>query len=103
MDEPTPPSSKPAAGLGVAVGLLLLPAVLFFACWYINRNSPLLFVFFFGAPVFCGLAAGGILGRRVRGSTAVRFFSGLLLVLASVVVSFLIILAGCSMMAPLRS
>lgn len=103
MDEPTPPTPQPAAGLGIAVGLLLLPAVLFFACWFINRNSPVLFAFFFVAPVFCGLAAGGILGRRVQGSTGVRFFSYLLLALAGVVVSFLIILAGCSMITPLRS
>ena len=103
MDEPKSPPARSAAKFGIAVGLLILPAVLFFACWFINRESPVLVVFFFGAPVVCGLGAGGVLGHMVRGSLLVRIVSGLLIALACVGVSIFLILAGCSVIAPLRS
>ncbi len=103
MDEPNPPSVRRSKEIGVALGLLILPALLYVVLWSLLKNSEAMIPVFFGAPVLCGVGAGAILTRSMTRTPAARVVGFLAFSTGCVIVSFILTLVGCGLVNPIRS
>ena len=102
MDEPQIPSNK-GKSVGIALALVVTPAVLYMLQWSLMKSNELGMVVLFGGPVVCGVTSGVLLSRALARTRQARMVTGLLLCPACVVVSLIIALVGCSMVNPFRS
>jgi hypothetical protein len=102
MDAPEIPSNK-GGSVGIALALVVSPAVLYMLQWSLVKSNELGMVILFGGPVVGGVTAGVLLSRALAHTRTARIVTGLLLCPACVVVSLIIALFGCSIVNPMRS
>ena len=103
MDEPNPHEAKRAMKVAIALGLVILPAILSVAVWPWLKESPVMAVIFYAPPVLAGLGAGAILSRLNSWSLEARIPLFVVLSLVCGIVSLILSVVGCVMTNSIRS
>ena len=102
MDEPQIPSNR-ARSVGIAILLLVSPAVLLMLQLSLVKGDEMSAVILWAGPVIGGVSSGILFSRALARTPTAQLVTALVLCPVCILASLAIAFIGCSIVAPIRS